>query len=540
MRVFLAFFGFARTYLLERFETSLTDERCTTRNLQNVRLLAYRGCDLSKGDNQSVTPAFFAAQEGHAECLSLLMSLGANASVKRADSATPLIIAAQNGHDACVKILLDPPAVRLLPPPPPSLTPPRKRGHDSGGGGGGSGGQLPQPAKTRPPREGLDDVTSSGYTALCLVAAAGEQACAEELLAAGADVEVCDRKGRSPLYLAAAAGDAVMCGLLIGRGAEPRRRAADGLEPALVAATLGHASAARRIVKDARLDPEEVRDAAGVSVSKYLADAKKRRAATSFSGAGNGSRSSKGYGDGSRKVAALLPASVARLPPVAPAGGAATSTRQTTGNNGGGWSHTRSNGSGIDPSSRNAAGIVVEASSAPAAVGGAAAVPASAPPLQPASRRSGKHAVSEGAGGGASNSSWSGVHGGEEQGVTVGQSTPQRRRPVRMKKTDKDKDSIGATKAAPMAPSAQQQQQLLLQQQQQQQRGMEGSNTLLTRMTALLFDSNGGERADERQPSAALEEPAAATAAAAAAGTAAVTVTATGAAKAENAPTENK
>lgn len=261
----------------------------------------------------------------------MLLSLGAAGGVARADGATPLIIAAQNGYDSCVAILLKPP--QLFPA---AANRRNNTGetlapviYGSNTACSGTGGTAP-PA----PVAGLENRTSSGYTALCMAVVAGQRECVELLLSAGADVDAVDGKGRSPLYLAAAAGDTRMCGELVLHGAKPRRKNPDGVEPTIAAATRGHLATAEKIVHIARIDPELVVDGAGIPLSRYLADLRKRRggaaaaaaaaavgAAMSDIGkgkkgiAGSGSTRSGGGGGsgGGKRVAALLPASVARL-----------------------------------------------------------------------------------------------------------------------------------------------------------------------------------------------------------------------------------
>lgn len=259
-----------------------------------------------------MTPAFFAAQEGYAECLALLLALGADGSIARADGATPLIIAAQNGHDHCVAILLDPPGLLL----------------ESGSVSVDADDIVDAPNiavhgsnSPRPPREGLESHTSSGYTALSMAVVAGQRSCAHQLLGAGAYVDAADGKGRSPLYLAAAAGDASMCSLLILEGANPRVKALDGLDPAAVASSRGYPSVARRILRESRLNGDDLatKFTTGMSASSSFMDLEKYAeidddlAPSRVANGGDEAFASQSQPRVKQPVAPLLPASVARL-----------------------------------------------------------------------------------------------------------------------------------------------------------------------------------------------------------------------------------
>ena len=46
-----------------------------------------------------------AAQEGHADCLRLLLEAGCDKDKAREDGGTPVSIAAHNGHVACLRLL---------------------------------------------------------------------------------------------------------------------------------------------------------------------------------------------------------------------------------------------------------------------------------------------------------------------------------------------------------------------------------------------------------------------------------------------------
>ena len=74
------------------------------------------------------------------------------------------------------------------------------------------------------PRPELERRLKHGDTALHRVAAAGDPAEAERLIAAGADLEARDRRGRTALHYAAQRNGAPMVELLLASGADHRAR----------------------------------------------------------------------------------------------------------------------------------------------------------------------------------------------------------------------------------------------------------------------------------------------------------------------------
>ena len=70
-----------------------------------LRLLLEAGCDKDKAMQNGVTPAFVAAQNGHADCLRLLLEAGCDKDKAYETGATPAFIAAQNGHADCLRLL---------------------------------------------------------------------------------------------------------------------------------------------------------------------------------------------------------------------------------------------------------------------------------------------------------------------------------------------------------------------------------------------------------------------------------------------------
>lgn len=517
---------------------------------QSVRLLANWGCDLSKRESQAVTPAFFAAQEGHTEILSLLLSLGANGGVARADGATPLIIASQSGHISCVKVLLNPPSVE---PPSfslPMMSPVTLERLLSNG----NSAEVSQS-----PISGLEHHTSSGYTALCMAVIAGERQCAEYILSRGASPHALDRKGQSPLHLAAAAGDAAMCSLLLINGASPRRKAVNGLEPAIVAAIHGYASAALGIIQESGLDQADITDASGIPIAKYLAGLKRKAAVSGVRDNREGKPSGgNGYGDGCKPVAALLPASVPRLPPAGTGTSTSTSTerRSVTSSSSGKTNQTiRSplrNGKISCTAARSSVvtittgmattetivprvttAVALKSANGPEPIHTTTAISSNdyeavRPHRQQEAPRSISRASSperarcnnssegEKVSPVGQNKPWSGVHGGEERGAPSGIKTPGRRRPftpakgarrikdkgvvsstgVRKKRSDGKINKLDSVvkhakevkKVGRTAAAA-----AAADQGQQQQQLQEGHDTLLERMAAFLFDGKKEE-----------------------------------------------
>ena len=69
-----------------------------------LKLLLAAGGDVNKCNNDGFSPIYTAAQKGHAECLKLL--LGAGADPRSSWKGTPALeIARQKGHSECVRAL---------------------------------------------------------------------------------------------------------------------------------------------------------------------------------------------------------------------------------------------------------------------------------------------------------------------------------------------------------------------------------------------------------------------------------------------------
>jgi len=174
-------------------------------------------------------PLLLAAQQGHAECVQLLLDAlpeGADLNKEnRTNGSFPLLMAAQNGHAECVQLLLD----------------------------AGAG-----PAQTH--REGAFP--------LLMAAQEGHAKCVRLLLDAlpeGADLNKEDSKdGTFPLFMAAQQSHAECVQLLLDAGADPAKTHTDGGFPLLLAAQQGHAECVRLLLdalpEDADLNKENPKD----------------------------------------------------------------------------------------------------------------------------------------------------------------------------------------------------------------------------------------------------------------------------------------
>ncbi|KAL1495925.1 hypothetical protein AB1Y20_014567 [Prymnesium parvum] len=69
-------------------------------------LLAQTECEFNRTDRWGFTPCHMAARWGHADCLLELLQKGANPSIKSADGALPCHVAAQYDQVECLRILL--------------------------------------------------------------------------------------------------------------------------------------------------------------------------------------------------------------------------------------------------------------------------------------------------------------------------------------------------------------------------------------------------------------------------------------------------
>ena len=119
--------------------------------------------DINKVDTAGQTALFAAAYRGHVDCVALLLRTpGVEATKANEDGMTPLFIAASTGHEGCAALLLQDETVQI-----------NQRTTDK-----------------------------HQYAALHVAAEFGYKACVQNLLEAGADVNIKDARGQTALHLA--------------------------------------------------------------------------------------------------------------------------------------------------------------------------------------------------------------------------------------------------------------------------------------------------------------------------------------------------
>lgn len=133
-------------------------------DLQKIKDLVARGCDLRGADGLGFTALHYAAQSGHVD----IVNICDNFDVKDKQGWTPLIVAAAHGHVKVVDRLLT----------------------------------LGASASA---------TTDYGRTALHWAAAKGRSDCVATLLKKGGDVKAVDNAGMTPLHLAAEHGHVAAC-----------------------------------------------------------------------------------------------------------------------------------------------------------------------------------------------------------------------------------------------------------------------------------------------------------------------------------------
>jgi uncharacterized protein len=218
-------------------------------SVDTVKLLLEAGADARSADLYAVTPLYLAAENGSAEVIAALLAAGADSNTVAPTGQTALMTAVRNGRVDAITVLLDhgavldardpefeqtalmmavregyPDVVALLIArgadvdahtiigPTPAFIPPCKRTGCFSEGAGINRGGIPD--------RGWRPAAKGGLTPLLYAARDGRAAEAEQLLAAGADVELAEANGIRPLLMALLNNQLDVAHLLLQHGAD--------------------------------------------------------------------------------------------------------------------------------------------------------------------------------------------------------------------------------------------------------------------------------------------------------------------------------
>ena len=155
---------------------------------QCVDLLLQSKANLDVQTNEGRTALYIASQTGHHQCVDLLLHSKANPDIQSNEGATALCIASQNGHDQCVDLLL----------------------HS---------------------KANLDVQTNEGLTALFIASQHGHDQCVDLLLHSKANPDVQTNNGFTALYAASQNGHHQCVDLLLQSKANPNILTKNGVAP---------------------------------------------------------------------------------------------------------------------------------------------------------------------------------------------------------------------------------------------------------------------------------------------------------------------
>jgi ankyrin repeat protein len=94
----------SRPTAIERFGSPW--DACMKGEVGKARQIFLSGVDVN-WQSLGATPAWIACQNGHTECLSLLIDHGSQLDKAENEGGTPAIIACQNGHTECLSLLIN-------------------------------------------------------------------------------------------------------------------------------------------------------------------------------------------------------------------------------------------------------------------------------------------------------------------------------------------------------------------------------------------------------------------------------------------------
>jgi len=207
---------------------------CRVGDLGHVRQLLAEG--LSVGAviaDGTCSPLHFAAAEGHAAVVELLLEHGAFVSHEDARGTTPLMLACRFGHSAVAQVLLSYP---------------------------GRAQTCPRGQRTLVAREVSAEESRAIWVGLMLASYGGFLETVQTLLDCGADVQQARDNGCTALMYACQNGHADVAFLLLNRGVDVSQANADGSTALIAACKNGHADVAQLLLESGAIVGQAQRD----------------------------------------------------------------------------------------------------------------------------------------------------------------------------------------------------------------------------------------------------------------------------------------
>ena len=209
------------------------------------RVLAACETTINLEDPTGLTALYFAAQNGHAGIVGMLLKTGASTEVRSHDGATPLFKAAQNGHQQAVAVLLQHRA-DVFAAACDGTTPLILAAHN---GHVDVVDVLVPEIINRAGVQGLDiGMQSSGATAMFVAAQAGKDSVVRKLGFYGADVQKSLASGACPIHIAAQLGHLNVLKELLDAKADVLARGPDGVTALYLASKNDHFESAEHLL----------------------------------------------------------------------------------------------------------------------------------------------------------------------------------------------------------------------------------------------------------------------------------------------------
>jgi len=197
-------------------------------------MLVAAGADVNAANDDGDTPLHLACDSGWRETAALLIGAGAKLDVKNKEGRTPLHLASSSGEVKIVEVLLG-----------------AKADVEARDSNGWSALAMATWAGHPEVASLLEDAGAkeSSWSPLHLAAIHGDADAAEELIAAGGDVNKADRYGLTPLMWAAVTWSDEVAALLIEAKADVQTTDGDGMTALLVAASARNNETLKRLLK---------------------------------------------------------------------------------------------------------------------------------------------------------------------------------------------------------------------------------------------------------------------------------------------------